>query len=439
MIEVTTLLLCIAPVLNRTLLKQLGMVSEAFLCQSGRVSMLGLSRWSGKGGSYRTIQRFYHSAIPWCRLQWFFIRHHLLEEDEVVLLGGDETTVTKSGKATYGLGRFFSSIYNRAVPGLGFFSLSLISVKAQKAYPIVMAQLDPDQGKMTTAKLAKKKGTGKRGRPKGSKNKTRIDITLSPYLSWIQGIIKNTLACINQEVKLAYFVYDGAFGNNPCLQMTRSCGLDLISKLHANAALYFPYQGVYSGRGPHQKYGDKLDYTNLPEQHLKASSVKNKVRTDTYQMSMWHKDFPQQLNITIIHKTNLTNGKQAQVVLFSSDLELAWKNMILYYHLRFQIEFTFRDAKQHWGLEDFMNVKAQAVINAANISLFMVNLSQALGTKMPIQYPFSVHDLKARYHAHFYVETLLKMTPQIEDPIFIRQLYDHANTVGRIHQEPLAA
>ena len=110
MIEMTTLLLCIAPVLNRTLLKQLGMVSEAFLCQSGRVSMLGLSRWSGKGGSYRTIQRVYHSAIPWCRLQWWFIRHHLLEEDEVILLGGDETTVTKSGKATYGLGRFFSSI-----------------------------------------------------------------------------------------------------------------------------------------------------------------------------------------------------------------------------------------------------------------------------------------------------------------------------------------
>jgi len=50
----------------------------------------------------------------------------------------NETTVTKSGKKTYGLGRFFSSIYGRAVPGLEFFSLSLISVKRHKAYPILM-------------------------------------------------------------------------------------------------------------------------------------------------------------------------------------------------------------------------------------------------------------------------------------------------------------
>jgi len=27
------------------------------------------------------------------------------------------------------------------------------------------------------------------------------------------------------------------------------------------------------------------------------------------------------------------------------------------YSLCFQIEFNFRDAKQYWGLEDFMNVE----------------------------------------------------------------------------------
>jgi len=32
--------------------------------------------------------------------------------------------------------------------------------------------------------------------------------------------------------------------------------------------------------------------------------------------------------------------------------------------IRFQIEFNFRDAKQYWGLEDFMNVRQQTVTNA---------------------------------------------------------------------------
>lgn len=41
----------------------------------------------------------------------------------------------------------------------------------------------------------------------------------------------------------------------------------------------------------------------------------------------------------------------------------------------FSLEFNFRDAKQYWGLEDFMNISQTAVTNAANLSLFMVNFS----------------------------------------------------------------
>jgi putative transposase len=54
------------------------------------------------------------------------------------------------------------------------------------------------------------------------------------------------------------------------------------------------------------------------------------------------------------------------VILFSSDLELESEKIIDYYRLRFQIEFNFRDAKQFWGLEDFMNLSQTAVTNAAN-------------------------------------------------------------------------
>src|SRR6266478_5657239 len=61
-------------------------------------------------------------------------------------------------------------------------------------------------------------------------------------------------------------------------------------------------------------------------------------------------------NVVIIAKTNLRTQARAHVVLFSSDLDLAYAPLVDYYGLRFQIEFNFRDAKQYWGLEDFMNV-----------------------------------------------------------------------------------
>ena len=66
------------------------------------------------------------------------------------------------------------------------------------------------------------------------------------------------------------------------------------------------------------------------------------------------------------------------MVLFSSDLTLAYDKLIDYYRLRFQIEFNFRDAKQCWGLEDFMNVNQLPVYNAANLAMFMVNVSHVL-------------------------------------------------------------
>jgi putative transposase len=51
---------------------------------------------------------------------------------------------------------------------------------------------------------------------------------------------------------------------------------------------------------------------------------------------------------------------------------------MLLYSLRFQIEFNFRDAKQFWGLEDFMTVSEPAMTTAANLAFLMVNLSAAL-------------------------------------------------------------
>ena len=96
---------------------------------------------------------------------------------------------------------------------------------------------------------------------------------------------------------------------------------------------------------------------------------------------------------------------------------------MLYYRLRFQIEFVFRDAKQYWGLEDFMNVGQQQVYNMANLSLFMVNLSRALQT-MEVDKGMSILQLKAWYQAGKYVRQTLKYLPQNLEPHCISQMVE---------------
>src|SRR5712691_7486828 len=113
--DIMLILACLSQCLDTTTLRHLSRVSEAMLSMTGRVTMRGIARWAGKGGRYRTVQRFFTTSISWATLQWVLIRHHLLEPDDVILMGGDDVVVTKSGKHTYGLDRFFSSLYGKVV------------------------------------------------------------------------------------------------------------------------------------------------------------------------------------------------------------------------------------------------------------------------------------------------------------------------------------
>jgi len=431
--DIVIILSCLSQCIDKTALRQLNHIVPAMLAMTGRVTMLGMSRWAEKGGSYRTIQRFFNTTIRWASVNWFFIRHHLLDPSDTILIAGDESVVTKSGKKTYGLDRFFSSLYGKPVPGLSFFSLSLISVKERVSYPVMMEQVLKEEEKPKKKKLGRKQSR-KRGRPKGSKNKNRREVELKPYLRHIQTMLNKLLTLMGVDLKVIYCVMDGAFGNNNALQMVRQCSLHLISKLRYDAALYFPYEGEQNKRGANKKYGDKLNYNHIPDKYLQETSLVDGIQTNIYQMTMWHKLFPDLLNVVIIVKTNLKTQTRAHVVLFSNDLDLAYDKLIDYYRLRFQIEFNFRDAKQFWGLEDFMNVNQTPVYNAANLAMFMVNVSQTLIRYFRPTCPaFSVNDLKAHFRGRKYVTETLKLLPQMPEPIFIDQIFANIAQLGRIN------
>ena len=125
--EIITIFTCLHPLLSSKTYKQLLIVSLAMLSMTGRITMLSISRWTEKGGSYRTLQRFFESKINWLELNWSITKNFGLNFNSVILLAGDATTVTKAGNKTFGIGRFFSSIYSRPVPGIAFQTLSLIA------------------------------------------------------------------------------------------------------------------------------------------------------------------------------------------------------------------------------------------------------------------------------------------------------------------------
>src|SRR2546430_13296268 len=134
--DIVALFQCLQPSVPSTTRRQVSRMAGALLVMTGRVTLLGLARWAGPGGSYRTVQRFLSTVIPWARLFWVFFRQYVSCPDDVSLAAGDAVVVTKAGKSTSGLDRCLASLSGKPVPGLAFCTVSLVSVQQRRSLPM---------------------------------------------------------------------------------------------------------------------------------------------------------------------------------------------------------------------------------------------------------------------------------------------------------------
>lgn len=464
MIEIIALLHCLNQCLDQRTTRQMERIIGAMLAMTGRVTMLGIARWADKGSSYRTVQRWFNTVLPWAQMSWLFFRTHLYRPGEVYLAVGDESVISKAGKKTHGLDRFFSSIANKPIPGVSFFTLALVSVSDGVSHPLLTEQVvksveteTPATSKQavtkkrsskkkaaakssatkqkTKSKQGGKAGTRKAGRPKGSKNKDKRQVEWNGELRMMERLVKQLFTLIGGLFPLTYLVLDGHFGNNNVCQMVQqSLGLHLISKLRSDSALYFEYAGEQKKTGPRRRYGDKIDYRAIPDRYLMGTTQDKGIRSDVYQAQMVHECFADPINVVILVKTNLESGAHAHALLFSTDLKLTHDTLIHYYRLRFQIEFNFRDAKQFWGMEDFMVIKETPVTNAVNLAFFMVNVSRRLLVDFHDGQPDAgVLDLKAFFLGRKYVQATIQLLPESPAAHMIAAIVQQVASLGAIH------
>src|ERR687895_17232 len=179
MIDILALFQCLQPLLAATTLKQFSPIAFAMLVMTGRVTMLGMSRWAGKGGSYRTVQRFFYTKAVLFRFGW-------------------------SGSFAPRLRR--------------------LPVK-QKPKP--RGRNPPRKSVRVGVRRAARTRARRKsnGRPSYCKGRVAAQLKLRVAL-----------------LPLTYLALEGHFGNNNALCRARQCGLHLISKLRCDSALYCPTQ-----------------------------------------------------------------------------------------------------------------------------------------------------------------------------------------------------
>ena len=81
-----------------------------------------------------------------------------------------------------------------------------------------------------------------------------------------------------------------------------------------------------------------------------------------------------------------------------------------------------------------MNVTPTGVTNAANLSLFMVNVVYCLrADSHPRDADYSVLDLKADGRGYKDVEETIKMLPEKPEPVLLAKILNRVASLGRIH------
>ena len=331
-----------------------------------------------------------------------------------------------------------------------FFVFSVVDVAERKAYPLLVKQTVRSEAEKALLKERQKKRAKKskralrkpQGRRKGSLNKDKNELNLSPELVRINELLSGLLKLVRVFVRVKYLALDGHFGHHQAVLMALQNELHLISKMRRDAALFEKYEGEYRGRGPKTKYGRRLRFDLMPIKYLKNSEEKGKIITNYYQGIFLDKEFGQAVNVVIIKKLNLKTQKTGHAILFSSDVELGWEKLIDYYSLRFQIEFNFRDAKQHFGLEDFMTTTAKGVENAANLAFLMVTVSATLIKNSDAKCG-GVLDLKTHYRGAKYALEAIKMLLEKPETILMKETIEEVKAriskLGSIHRTKVAS
>jgi hypothetical protein len=122
-----------------------------------------------------------------------------------------------------------------------------------------------------------------------------------------------------------------------------------------------------------------------------------------YNSTVYCKAFKRKINLSIAVFFKEKDGHWVEVcrkLYFSTDLKQDGVKIVSYYRSRFQIEFLYRDAKQHCGLTDCQARSKNKLDFHFNAALTTVNLAKMhwLATKKSANEPFSMNNFKLLNH-----------------------------------------
>jgi hypothetical protein len=339
------------------------------LSTRGRVNFTNMARVGTH--SEKTLRLHFEEPFDFFTFNKLLIKETFSKH---VIIAGDCSFIPKSGKSTPNIDKFWNGCASKACRGLEISSLAAVDVEKNTAMPLECEQT-----------------------PANLEDESRVDF-------YVRQVVDK-----KDELKeLAdYFVYDGAAAKKKFVDgIVDQTELHLISKLRKDADLRYLYEGEYNGNGRPKTYDGKMNCKKIDKSRFELCHMDEDVRVYTAVVNSVR--FERNIRIAYVE----SRKSNAYAILFSTDLELDGSLIYRYYKARFQIEFLFRDAKQHTGLNHCQARSENKLRFHFNASLTAVGLAKAefLTSESQLRSSFSMADVKTKYFNKLFLDRFFSMS-----------------------------
>jgi hypothetical protein len=363
---------------------------------TGRYNFINLSRFMTY--SEQAMRNAFSKGFDFASFNWKLIRKYCSDE---LILAFDPSFIHKSGKQTEGLDYYWSGQEQKAKKGLEFGCLAVVDIKNKTAFHL--------NGIQTPSKKEREKS-----------KKTLI----GHYLEFILSHIAHGASLSK------YLTVDGYFMKKEFILPLVKKGIHIITKMRSDANLKYLYKGKqHEGKGRKRKHAEKVNLKQVDRRRWTLVYENKQAYCLTTQLFC----VALKMNVKIVYLFHKEKGNYE--VFLSTDINLTAEKIEKYYRMRYQIEFLFRDGKQHSGFEDCQARSSKKLNYHLNLSLTNIGIAKA-------EYYLSI---PAEERKGFTLENIkrLQYNKLITDSIFsnldldlscekIKALYDKCINIGRM-------
>lgn len=306
----------------------------------GRVNFLQLMRHSSL--NEKTYRNNFSKTVDWVGVNDEVALRELPDAGHRVVVI-DPAHISKAGKCTPGIARYWSGVAGQAKRGLEITAIAAIDFTTKHTVMLGAEQTLPDKN-------------GK-------------ELTMNEF--YIQTIKDNKDKL--QKISKA-LVADAFFARKPFTDAMVEMGFTFVSRFASNCVLkYLPNEqwlaerGVKRGMKP--KYAGKVDLSAPDKMFLDKIDIPG--ASGAWTGIVWSNALKRNVRVVIV-----IWDKGNRVVYFSTDTAMPASDIVAIYRCRFQIEFGIRDSRQFTGLHHSQARSRERLAFAFNVSFFARNVLQ---------------------------------------------------------------